>query len=107
MQADSLPGKLKGLWVKNISRFTLLAWALDCVSACFFMLQISGCNRRGFSTNLMKIKDPDQFSVIYSPKGWMMDKEMATHSSVLAWRIPGTGEPGGLPSLGSHRVGHD
>jgi len=34
------------------------------------------------------------------------EKEMATHSSVLAWRIPGTGEPGGLPSLGSHRVGH-
>ena len=34
-------------------------------------------------------------------------KEMATHSSVLAWRIPGTGEPGGLPSMGSHRVGHD
>ena len=35
------------------------------------------------------------------------EKEMATHSSVLAWRIPGTGEPGGLPSMGSHRVGHD
>ena len=34
-------------------------------------------------------------------------EEMATHSSVLAWRIPGTGEPGGLPSVGSHRVGHD
>ena len=34
-------------------------------------------------------------------------KEMATHSSVLAWRIPEMGEPGGLPSLGSHRVGHD
>ena len=34
-------------------------------------------------------------------------KEMATHSSVLAWRIPGTGEHGGLPSMGSHRVGHD
>ena len=33
-----------------------------------------------------------------------LEKEMATHSSVLAWRIPGTGEPGGLPSLGSHRV---
>ena len=32
---------------------------------------------------------------------------MATHSSVLSWRIPGTGEPGGLPSMGSHRVGHD
>ena len=36
-----------------------------------------------------------------------LPKEMATHSSVLAWRIPGTGEPGGLPSMGSHRVGHD
>ena len=36
-----------------------------------------------------------------------LEKEMATHSSVLAWRIPGTGEPGGLPSMGSHKVGHD
>ena len=35
------------------------------------------------------------------------EKKMATHSSVLAWRIPGMGEPGGLPSVGSHRVGHD
>ena len=41
--------------------------------------------------------------------GWedSLEKEMATHPSVLAWRIPGTGEPGGLPSMGSHRVGHD
>ena len=37
----------------------------------------------------------------------VLEKEMATHSSVLAWRIPGTGEPGGLPSMGSHRVGHN
>ena len=36
-----------------------------------------------------------------------LEKEMATHSSVLAWRIPGMGEPRGLPSSGSHRVGHD
>ena len=36
-----------------------------------------------------------------------LEKEMATHSSVLAWRIPGTGEPGGLTSMGSHRVRHD
>ena len=36
-----------------------------------------------------------------------LEKEMAIHSSVLAWRIPGTGEPGGLPSMVSHRVGHD
>ena len=38
---------------------------------------------------------------------YALEKEMATHSSVLAWRIPGTGEPGGLPSLGSHRVRQD
>ena len=37
----------------------------------------------------------------------LLEKEMATHSSVLAWRVPGTGEPGGLPSMGSHRVRHD
>ena len=36
-----------------------------------------------------------------------LEKEMATHSSVLAWRIPGMGEPGGLPSMGLYRVGHD
>ena len=36
-----------------------------------------------------------------------LEKEMATHSSVLAWRIPGMGEPGGLPSMGLHRVRHD
>ena len=41
--------------------------------------------------------------LIYLP----MEKEMATHSSVLAWRIPGMGEPRGLPSLGSHRVRQD
>ena len=37
----------------------------------------------------------------------VLEKEMATHSSVLAWRIAGMGEPGGLPSMGSHRVRHD
>ena len=36
-----------------------------------------------------------------------LEKEMATHSSVLAWRVPGTAGPGGLPSVGSYRVGHD
>ena len=42
--------------------------------------------------------------------GWedpLEEEEMATHSSVLAWRIPGTGKPGGLPSMGSHSVGHN
>ena len=41
--------------------------------------------------------------------GWedLLEKEMATHSSVFAWRVPGMGKPGGLLSMGSHRVGHD
>ena len=38
---------------------------------------------------------------------YFLEKKMATHSSILAWRIPGTEEPGGLPSVGSHGVGHD
>ena len=38
---------------------------------------------------------------------YILEMAMAAHSSVLVWRIPGTGEPGGLPSMGSHRVGHD
>ena len=38
---------------------------------------------------------------------FVLEKEMAAHSSVLAWRIPGMEEPGGHPSMGSHRVGHD
>ena len=45
------------------------------------------------------------FTLIFSLSS--LEKEMATHSSVIAWRIPGTGEPGGLLSMGSHRVGHD
>ena len=43
----------------------------------------------------------------FSSRSHVLEKEMATHSSVLAWRIPGTAEPGGLMSMGLHRVGHD
>ena len=57
---------------------------------------------------------PLQYSCLENPMDFTftfhfhaLEKEMATRSSVLAWRIPGTVEPGGLPSLGSHRVGHD
>ena len=46
-------------------------------------------------------------SLVLAVLGLYLEKEMATHSSVLAWRIPGMGEPGGLPSTGSHRVGHN
>ena len=47
------------------------------------------------------------FGLIWGNSSLYVEKEMANHSSVLAWRIPGTGEPGGLPSMGSHRVRHD
>ena len=45
--------------------------------------------------------------VTFTSHSRALEKEMATHSSVLAWRISGTAEPGGLPSMGSHRVGHN
>ena len=49
-------------------------------------------------------KQAERFSLT---QNWWVEKEMVTHSSILAWRIPGTEEPGGLQSMGSHRVGHD
>ena len=54
-----------------------------------------------------KVLDGHKHLVIYSLFIVLEEKEMATHSSVLARRIPGTVEPGGLPSMGSHRVRHD
>ena len=60
--------------------------------------------------NLLAVKEtPAMQEMWVRSLGWKdpLEKEMATHSSVLAWRIPGTGEPGGLRSMGSHRVGHD
>ena len=55
----------------------------------------------------MEFLSTDSYYGILATASDAMEKEMATHSSVLAWRIPGTGEPDGLPSMGSHRVGHD
>ena len=66
----------------------------------------------------VQTEEPGRLQSMGSPRGRLSDftftfhfhaleKEMATHSSVLAWRIPGTEEPSGLPSMGSHRVGHD
>ena len=63
-------------------------------------LQSKGLSRVFFNTVLQKHQ-------LFGAQLSLSEKEMATHSSVLAWRIPGTGEPGGLPSMGSHRIGHD
>ena len=57
--------------------------------------------------NLPAKRDIEEMWVRFLGQENPLEKGMATHSSVLAWRIPGTGEPGGLPSMGSHRVGHD
>ena len=61
---------------------------------------LAGCHLWGHTESDMTERLHFHFSLT-------LEKEMATHSSVLAWRIPGTGEPGGLPSMGSRRVGHD
>ena len=54
------------------------------------------------------LKESDRTERLHFPFHFhALEKEMATHSSVLAWRIPGTVEPAGLPSIGSHRVEHD
>ena len=77
-----------------------------------------GCNPRYLSEYLLDSGEEYEIFWVYRKEkyGSRMDSRMksvkfrswmATHSSVLAWRIPGTGEPGGLQSLGSHRVGHD
>ena len=52
-------------------------------------------------------KEKDLFLVFKGTSMLFLGKAMAPHSSVFTWRIPGMGEPGGLPSMGSHRVGHD
>ena len=63
-------------------------------------------NASGSCHAAIRVGMPDEriFAILGLPK---LEKEMATHSSILAWRIPRTAEPGGLPSMGSHRVGHD
>ena len=67
-------------------------------------------NIRVFSNeSVLHIRWPKYWRFSFSNLACMhaLEKEMATHSSILAWRIPGTEEPGGLPSMGLHRVGHD
>ena len=106
-------------------RFTPVLFSNECVQFSFYSFMTSTGEGNG---------TPLQYSCLENPKdggawkaavhgvaeGWTrlsdfiftfhfhaLEKEMVTHSSILAWRIPGTGEPGGLLSTGSHRVGHD
>ena len=57
------------------------------------------------SMGLLRVECDSDFTFTFNFPA--LENEMATHSSVRAWRIPGMGEPGGLPSMGLHRVGHD
>ena len=58
-------------------------------------------------TRLSDLTFTFHFHALEKKMATVLEKEMATHSSVLSWRIPGMGEPGELPSMGSHTVGHD
>ena len=70
-----------------------------CKNSCWRYICIIHSIRERWADNFLQGSMVDWFHAL--------EKEMATHSSVLAWRIPGMAEPGGLPSMGSHRVGHD
>ena len=85
-----------------------------------FLLILLGKYPEGALQDLTQIPWMEEPGRLQSPEAWIqvsistfpfhshaLEKEMATHSSVLVWRIPETGEPGGLLSMGSHRVGHD
>ena len=63
---------------------------------------MDGVTIHGVTEGWTRLND---FTFTFHFHAW--EEEMATHSSVLVWRIPGTGEPGGLLSMGSHRIGHD
>ena len=70
---------------------------ITCICECMYV-----CERVVVVSYIQKTLESKRSPVLHA-----LEKEMATHSSVLAWRIPGMGEPGGLRSMGSHRVGHD
>ena len=93
---------------------TTLAMTLFHIFWCFlFFLSDHSFIKDDFMLRLYHVRSPilhwllPQSSLLLPVMYKFLEEEMAAHSSVLAWRIPGTGEPGGLLSMGSHRVGHD
>ena len=78
-------------------------WSIDSVT-----IGLSFMTRASLVAQMVK-RLPAMWETRVQSLGWedLLEKEMATHSSILAWRIPGTEEPGGLQSMGSQRVGHD
>ena len=107
--SDHTSTKTKGL---EIRRLVLCWWVTDdaCWKCVIFPFTISGelkiCQSKYKIMNWQIAKSWARLGdFIFTFQFHALEKEMATHSSVLAWRIPGMGEPGGRPSMGSHRVG--
>ena len=92
VESEKVGLKLNIQKTKIMAPGTITSWEIDGETVSDFIFwgsKITACNAGDLCG-----KDP-------------LEKEMATHFSILAWRIPGTGEPSGLPSMGSRRVGHD
>ena len=90
LNGNKAPGEAKGKGEKE--RYTLLNAEFQ---------RIARRDKKAFLSDQCKeIEENNRMGI-------ELEKEMATHSSIIARRIPGTGEPGGLPSMGSHRVGHN
>ena len=124
MEARSLGGQQQSFWDPEANLISVLRFLNDC--NCTYSSLVYGQEFGGEGSGT-----PLQYPLLENPMDggarWAavhgvaesdtierlhfhfhaLEKEMASHSSVLAWRIPGTGKPGGLPSTGSHRVGHD
>ena len=98
LQADSLPAEPQGQ-PKNtrVGSLSILQWIFLTQESNQGLLHCRILYQLSYQGSLMSVNHMLNIS----------EKEMAAHSRVLAWRIPGTGEPGGLPSMGSHRIGHD
>ena len=99
----AIQGNLKSLLQHHNSKASILQ------PSAFFMVQLSRLYITTGKTIALTLQTfvSKVISLLLNTLSLSMEKEMTTHSSVLAWRIPGTGEPGGLPAMGSHRVGHD
>ena len=95
-------------WATSLPLFTFLHWRRKWQPTPVFLPRESHGQRSLVGCRLWgrtELDTTEQLHFHFSL--YALEKEMATHSSILAWRIPETGEPGGLPSLGSHRVRHD
>ena len=103
---DPMDCSLPGSYIHGIFQASILEWG----ATAFSFTQYSGISFLESQQCSSTPPIPHSSDTKVRERSFLfpaLEKEMATHSSVLAWRIPGTGEPGGLPSMGSHRVGHD